>query len=175
VYTINCKEQFEIEFPSGGFWSFDLNENEVTFYGGGGEVEQQRNIDSVQLEGDCQVVFNREQAEALLINSDSSIIFKVQGVFPVLVDYVTLARTELVNEGYDYLELMKIDGTYVVLYEHGILAFNECLELVDRVDFEELMVHPVVEDSKITYHEINKDIVYEIRGTIHKLKGDRSN
>lgn len=160
---ISCKEQFELTSSSGGFWSFDLDGGEVTFYGGEGKVEQQRNIDFVQLEGECQVVFNEYETAALLINVDSDTVFKVQSSVPVFTDYVKMTRTDLVNEGYDYLELLKIDDLYVVLFEHGILVFNQHLELVNEGRFEELMVKPVVEGNKFTYHELNKTIVYEIR------------
>ncbi|MBU2714540.1 hypothetical protein, partial [Zooshikella harenae] len=164
IVNINCKEQFEITSSSGGFWSFDLDNREVTFYGGEGEVEQQRNIDADQLEGKCDVIFNSDETAALLINPDSNTIFKVQSVAPVFLDYVKMSRTDLVNEGYDYLELLNVDNLIVVLYEHGILVFDQQLELVSEESFEELMVRPNVEGSQLTYEELNKTIVYGKKG-----------
>lgn len=159
---LTCKKQFEINSSSGGFWSFDLDNREVTFYGCDGESEQQRNIDARQLEGNCDVIFNRDKTSALLINSDSNMVFKVKSTAPIFLEFVKMSRTQLVNEGYDYLEIINIDDVNVVAYEHGILVFDQDLQLVHEEKFEKLMVKPSVKDSKLTYEELDDTVVYEI-------------
>jgi len=164
LIDIECKHQFEIEFPSGCFFDFDLDINRVVCYCGSKETEAVNGIDSDEIEGDCKLIFASNDKSALLVNVYSDKIYKLKTVDPILECIIKLSRTDLYNEGFDYLEIVEINEMIVILYEHGIVGFDKNIKYLCEINLDSLMVRPIIEGKKIIYSENYGDVIYEVEG-----------
>ncbi len=154
---LRIPSEIELEDDEGNFWIINFEDQRAEYYSGGSAVKQSAGVQA--LKGD-EIYIIRSQAtpEILLAPVNTENIYRLTSGGELDV-CMALTRTNLVNEGFDYLDCFILSDQVICAYEHGLVVFNEDLQIVWQYQFNELMVPPELTGTELKYQENFKDVL----------------